>query len=194
MDEYNICVFGASITWGAYDYDKGGWVERLKIALFDEDIFVYNCGRSGNRIDHLIKRIKNEFLARKSNSKGNKIIISIGANDCSVQDGKTRTSLEDYNKGLEKVYLICKELADEVIFTGLTKVDESRTTPVSWVDVHYLQKNVEEYNEAIEYFCKQNKVKFIPLLDLDLDLEDGLHPDSKGHEKIFLRVKEYLEV
>lgn len=26
-----ICVFGASITWGAFDNEKGGWVNRLKL-------------------------------------------------------------------------------------------------------------------------------------------------------------------
>ena len=25
-----ICVFGASITWGACDYEVGGWVARLR--------------------------------------------------------------------------------------------------------------------------------------------------------------------
>ena len=44
-----ICVFGDSITWGASDYEKGGWVERLKTYLMKNknDVDVYNLGVSG---------------------------------------------------------------------------------------------------------------------------------------------------
>jgi lysophospholipase L1-like esterase len=33
------------------------------------------------------------------------------------------------------------------------------------------------------------------MLDLleDSDLEDGLHPTAGGHEKMFLRIKDFLE-
>ena len=27
----NICIFGASITWGGNDRDVGGWVNRLRL-------------------------------------------------------------------------------------------------------------------------------------------------------------------
>ncbi len=44
----HICIFGDSITWGACDYEKGGWVERLKIYFLEhtDNIEVYNLGVS----------------------------------------------------------------------------------------------------------------------------------------------------
>jgi len=55
-----ICVFGASIAWGAWDPDGGGWVTRLRryFEINDYDIEVYNLGVSGNTTKDLLKRFK----------------------------------------------------------------------------------------------------------------------------------------
>ena len=39
-----ICVFGDSIAWGACDFEKGGWADRLKTYFLagDNDIDLYN--------------------------------------------------------------------------------------------------------------------------------------------------------
>ena len=33
MKDINILVFGDSITYGAWDKEKSGWVNRLRLAL-----------------------------------------------------------------------------------------------------------------------------------------------------------------
>ena len=50
------------------------------------------------------------------------------------------------------------------------------------------------YNLKIQEISQKNNLLFINMLDLlsSSDLEDGLHPNSQGHEKMFLRVKEFL--
>jgi lysophospholipase L1-like esterase len=42
--------------------------------------------------------------------------------------------------------------------------------------------------------CEKENLYFIDMFDLlkKNDLEDGLHPNAKGHEKIFEKVKDYL--
>lgn len=63
-----ICIFGDSITWGASDSEKGGWVERLKIYFGEKyDINVYNLGISGDATEDLLVRIEKELRSRKSN-------------------------------------------------------------------------------------------------------------------------------
>jgi len=53
---------------------------------------------------------------------------------------------------------------------------------------------IEKYNSIIRETSAENKLPFINLLDItkNKDLADGLHPNSKGHEKIFLKVKDFL--
>ena len=83
----------------------------------------------------------------------------------------------------------------KVIFIGITSINESKTTPIPWnTDAFYENKDVKKYDQAIKDFCKKNNLPFIEmygLLDKD-DLDDGLHPNSAGHEKMFKRVKDFL--
>ena len=48
-----ICIFGDSITWGAYDPEQGGWATRLRnyFEKQDNDVDVYNLGISGDNIN-----------------------------------------------------------------------------------------------------------------------------------------------
>ena len=81
-----ICVFGASITWGAFDDKKGGWVNRLKLINFAQGncIDIHNLGISGNTTNELLERIDTELFARNPDL----IIFSIGANDSSCFKSK----------------------------------------------------------------------------------------------------------
>jgi len=77
--EQVICIFGASTTWGAWDKEKGGWVNRLRL-FFDknyDNVDVYNLGVSGDTSNGLLKRFKIECEAREPTI----ILISMGEND-----------------------------------------------------------------------------------------------------------------
>lgn len=63
----------------------------------------------------------------------------------------------------------------------------------------YKNKYIEEYDKIIELVCEKNNLIFTDVLSefkkgnykklLD---EDGLHPNSKGHQKIFEIVRDSL--
>ncbi|PIT96571.1 hypothetical protein COT82_02490 [Candidatus Campbellbacteria bacterium CG10_big_fil_rev_8_21_14_0_10_35_52] len=75
-------------------------------------------------------------------------------------------------------------------------MDESKTTPIPWnTDKSYTNENIKRLDNAIEKFCEDNKLKFIPMDGVvgNDDLIDGLHPNTKGHIKIFNRMKSELE-
>ena len=109
-----ICVFGASITWGACDEEKGGWINRLRLHLesFSNKIMIYNLGIPGETTDDLLKRFKNEAGVRlldESESKEYKdhniIILSIGTNDSSTDSKNSpRISPEKFQKNLNKLF------------------------------------------------------------------------------------------
>jgi lysophospholipase L1-like esterase len=56
-------------------------------------------------------------------------------------------------------------------------------------------KNTIMYNAAIKSFCDQNTILFVDMIDVidKQDLEDGMHPTAQGHEKMFVRIKGFLE-
>lgn len=126
------------------------------------------------------------------------IIIAIGTNDASYLKSKdgNYVSSHDFEANLEKIIEKGKKYTDEIIFIGLTKANEAMVAPTPWVpDFHYRNADMKIYDNKIKEVCKKNNLKFIEMMNLlkDEDLEDGLHPNSAGHEKMFLRIKNFLE-
>ena len=190
-----ILVFGSSVTWEAWDKELGGWVNRLKLYFWKEyeEIDVYNLGISGENTKCLAERLETEISAR---NEGELILIfSVGDND-SAKDSSVGVELEDFKKNIEQIIKISKKFTRYIIFLGTKRVDESKTNPVPWdKTVYYKNKNLEDYSYEIESFCKEKKIRFLPLVGLlkKEDFEDGIHPNSRGHEKVFQEVKDFLE-
>jgi len=192
----NICIFGDSITWGAYDPQNGGWVNRLKNYFEEqgEDNDVYNLGVSGDSTTDLFERIEIETKSREANL----IIFAIGVNDAQFihSTNSNRISDGDFESNIKKLFEIAKEFTSKIIFIGLTPVDETKTKPIPWnTDKTYTNERIKKFDQIIENFCLKNNLKFIPINDLlnNDDLIDGLHPNTQGHIKIFDRVKPEIE-
>jgi len=204
-----ILIFGDSIVYGAWDRGKeGGWVQRLRKFL-DEKHFiepdfeysVYNLGVSGNTIGELLERF--EFETKQRLEEGEEIIIifQIGINDSQfvISENKLRTSPEKFKENIQNLIKVAKIFTQKIIFVGLTLVDESKTTPIPWnPNKIYKNENIKRNNEIIKSVCKENNIYFIEIFDKWLKsdyknlLEDGLHPNSPGHQKIFETVKDFL--
>jgi lysophospholipase L1-like esterase len=189
----NICVFGASTTFGIGDDERGGWVDRLKVFLMKDDIRVYNLGISGATTDMLLERMENEARPRRPDI----IILALGSNDSSFRKklGTNFVPIENFKNNLEKIRKVAIDFTDKIIFVGSTIVDEEETVPIPWnTDASYKNEDIIEYNKAIEDFCEKNNIPFIGIYNLlgKNDFKDGLHPNPAGHEKIFRKVKSIL--
>lgn len=195
----NIYIFGDSIVWGACDYEKGGWVERLKSYLMQnkEDVDVYNLGVSGNNTQDLLKRFDVEIKARKSEIS-EMIIIAVGINDSQYIKKREdpQVSLMEFGENIAVLLEKARKITNRVIFVGLTKVDESKVMPIPWDETKYYENRViQNYDSVVGEVCQKQGVPFISLFSVltNQDLEDGLHPNSSGHEKIFKKVFEIVE-
>ncbi len=191
-----ICVFGDSITWGAVDPENGGWVAQLRryFETNNYDISVYNQGVSGDNTDDLLARFEVECKAREPQI----IIFAIGVNDSQYIKTKDnpRVSLEKFQKNLVNLINQAKKFSDKIAFIGLTAVEDKKLMPIPWSDEEkfYDNDNVAKYNSIIERVSLEYNLPFLNLLDLleVKDLDDGLHPNTEGHKKMFLKVKDFL--
>lgn len=204
----HIIAFGDSITYGLND-EKGGWVSRLRRELEKADIAgsvhvknsIDNCGVRGDTTEDLLKRFDVECSARVERKDNPIILFSIGVNDSSRnREGSSRVPIETYRINLGRLFEKAKVVTDKIIFVGLFPADESRTTPINWnPDRSFTNNTISEYNSSIKVFCKENDLTFVdvfkqfsnkPYLEL---LSDGLHPNSKGHQKIYKSIMRALK-
>ncbi|MCH8519510.1 MAG: GDSL-type esterase/lipase family protein [Nanoarchaeota archaeon] len=198
MKQSRIIIFGDSITWGSSDL-KGGWVHRLKIDLESKkeiSFSVYNCGISGDNTQNLLKRFEIENQARFYKGNDEHIVIfAIGIND--AQDTSTKFNLgiplEEFKQNIKLLIKQAQKLSNRIILIGLTPVNENKTTPYyEFEDMYIYQKNAELYNSALEEIAQGHNLEFVSMFNVlhKDDLEDGLHPNSKGHEKMYLKIRE----
>jgi len=204
-----IIVFGDSIAHGVGDTKEGGWVQKLKNFLDEETLSesenkytIYNLGVPGNTTEDLLGRFEFETEQGLKGDEENLVFIfAIGINDSQFIHSKNnlRFSLEEYRKNLEKLLDLAKNFSSKIIFLGLTPVDETKTTPIPWnVDKSYMNEYIQKFDNTLRQFCEENKVYFVEIFksftenDYNKLLEDGLHPNTEGHNIIFRAIKNFL--
>lgn len=140
--------------------------------------------------------MKNRITEELQNSMVNSnnhwtVVFSIGMNDCGMSNGENKVSKEQYRKNLEKIITKSKKFADQVIAVGLNPIDEQKLNESERLR-NYLNSEVKEYENVFRQVCSEKSVKIIPTFEKlqrqeqwNKMLFDGLHPNSKGHEKIY---------
>jgi lysophospholipase L1-like esterase len=196
--EKAICVFGDSIAYGASDKNSG-WVQYLRKFAdnMKDTCFVYNLSVDGDNTQNLLQRFEAETKHR-TEEKDAIIIFAIGINDSQIRGLKNRVSLRVFENNIKKLAALATNITNKVVFVGLTPVDNRKTCPLPY-DKHksYRNDEVKKYNEMLRNVCKYNDIHFVEIYDKFMKanhkrlLEDGLHPNTKGHQKIFKIVKDY---
>ena len=190
-----ICVFGSSIAHGHNDSNGGGWCDRLKREYFKNGEWsVYNLGISGDTSKDVLERFKKECEARSPKV----VLMDIGINDSTFDKDlrRCRVLFRETKENLEKFIEISRRINSKIIFIGLTKVIDKLLTPAPWQEnLSYSNKDVKKYDKIIKEVADENDIPYCPMYDLlkDKDLNDGLHPNSVGHQKMFERIKSFLE-
>lgn len=193
-----ICIFGDSIAWGASDPVGGGWAGRLSShfeADSESDSIIYNLSICGDTTEGLLKRFKSECEARGPQ----KVIFAIGINDTAYFGTKDKPVVdsERFCENLLELAKQAKQITDDVIFVGLTEVDESRTMPVAWDEgVFYDDESIIAYDAIIKEAAQAGGADYVWLGGLvdKKNLEDGLHPNSDGHQRIFEKLVRVLDI
>ena len=196
MKDINILVFGDSITYGAWDKEKSGWVNRLRLALENDNsnnyYTVFNLGISGDVTEGIKNRFVNECKIRFAKEDNTIIIFSIGINDTQNIKDKYRVSLETFRNNVISLINSAKKYTNNILFIGLTKVDESKVAPLPWdKDKCYLNNKITIFDKELKNICLENNIDYLYIYDLlEVDeLFDGLHPNNVGHQKICDKVK-----
>lgn len=204
----NVLVFGASTTYGAWDVSGGGWVQRLRKFIdeqeekigFENHHLIYNLGISGDKTAGLLKRFESETKARVKENRETIFLFHIGINDAIYNQslGTTECTLEQFRENLTKLINLAKKYSKKIVMIGSMPVD-SRVDPMPWSPGRsYQNEHVEKFNEVMESVAGKENVDFIEIYkefiedDYSNFLADGVHMNDKGHEEFYEIVKDYL--
>ena len=191
--EQVICVFGDSISWGAWDEERGGWVNRLWLSLIEHNPYtqVYNLGIDGNTSIGILGRFESEAKNRHATV----LIFQTGGNDAMMRskEGDCQVSLDTFRKTIKEIINRSRSITDKIVFTDLRNCDETKTMPVYWDELYYTNEKIKAYSNELKSVCEAEGVQYLELEELqEQDFNDGLHPNASGHQKIFLQVQNFL--
>lgn len=189
------------------DYEFWGWASRLKadyMKNYSYDRMVMNYGISAYTSDNLVNCFDSFFnaVSRREpwKEKESIVIFTIGINDSAetIHTWEKRVNIEKFEKNIKTLIEKCQQekLIHNVIFLGNINVDEAVINDAEneWNEHFFYNKEIEKYNSVIKRVTEDTTCSYLELFWLmkPEDLEDGLHPNSQGHRKIYEKVKEYL--
>lgn len=200
-----ILVFGDSIGWGAFDIEKGGWVERLKIfylkSFKQRGVSVYNCSISSDTSKGVLNRIESTVdNILKIENEEIIFLFSIGTNDAAYLNSKDNFEIpiEIFKENINKIIEKAKKYSNKILFTGFPKANEFKSMP--WEDytegkIYWENSELKNYEDELKKICLNKNIPLIEIWDLlvNEDLPDGIHPNDLGHNKIYEKVKDYME-
>lgn len=195
----NFIIIGDSISYGIGGKETGGWAELFKQSIVNKDdtkecsSYVQIAAYPGATSKDILDRAEAIFETFKSDESRNIVILAIGLNDTQELDGKNRISSMVSIENIQKLAMFFQERGD-LIVVGLTKIEKNGK--FFWKPSKYYDNNdIELYDSLIEKVSTQLCAEYIPLRDTltSGDYADGVHPNDKGHQKIFDVVREKVK-
>jgi len=187
-----IGIWGDSIVYGSCDSEALGWAGRLRKVLPTDDYNnLYNFGICGDTSEDVLKRFQIEVDAIGPD----KIVFAVGINDSKFPNDTSEhnVSLDIYEKNLEELITTAKKYTEEITIVGATKVDDEwRSARGS----RFMNEEIQKFNEVMKQVATRHNLGYIDVfetLDPSSDLDDGLHPNATGYQKMFEVIKSKLK-
>ena len=175
-----LAIWGDSIVHGGCDPEQGGWVNRLRLHLWNRGLgdHVFNLGLGGNNSSQVLARIGPELLARRGHI--DHALVSVGVNDL-----------------LHPTAPVVPEAFAQNLRAIVGEIRAQGKTPhlLSMITIGKEPEKCAAYNAIIEQVATATNTGFIDLRQSVplTDLPDQVHPNAPGHEKMFQTIKAYFE-
>jgi acyl-CoA thioesterase I len=115
-------------------------------------------------------------------AKPDVLFLALGAND-----GLRGQSVKNLKANLDKIIILAKEKKLKVILAQML------------LPPNYGKKYTESFKQLYRDLAKKHEITLVPFLlqgvagNKKLNIEDGIHPNQKGYEKIRDNILKYLE-
>lgn len=178
-----IGVWGDSITYGKCDSEALGWVGRIRKSYpIGENGHVYNRGIGGDTSEDLLKR----FALEVESIEPEVIVFAIGINDSKYPAGESENlvPIEKFKENMRSLVKQAKEHTVKIYIVSCTSVEPDLQRSSG---TRFTNERIAIYNSFLKELAEREKLQFIDVsnvLDTSTDLQDGLHPNASGYEKL----------
>jgi acyl-CoA thioesterase I len=184
VDDRRVLFFGDSFVAGVGDPAGGGWVGRLSAASAAAGLpfLAYNLGIRHETSSEVARRVQAEAAPRLAPGADCRLVLSVGANDTSIEDGRLRV---EPDRSVEEV----AGMLDAAASLGLAAFTVG---PPPMGDVGQLGR-IEELAARLAELCAGRGVPFVsvtaplaasPAWTAEASAGDGRHPAARGYEEL----------
>lgn len=187
MNRTKIVCIGDSLTAGYGVQSSHRWSSLLSNEL---NIEVVNSGISGDTTSGMLVR----FHEMAINHKPRYIIITGGTNDIwlNLPDNIIIGNILAMTRHA-KYYNITPIIGIPTPFFNLGDITTDESL---FIDIPSLSKRISSFQKILKQFAlddNQNIIDFTLNMNPELFLKDGLHPNEKGHQQMFINAKLSME-
>jgi len=143
-------------------------------------------------------RVKDVLAKLYEIDSGKVVVIGVGVNDCAIiidteSGNRLDPNLDEFRTDYQVLIELAKTKFTKVVALGLISSTEE-VAKLEALEIQYLNKTIEEFNEIIKTICSEKEVRFVDLLRRFLCREeellvDHIHPNKKGVEVICSELK-----
>ena len=112
-------IFGDSISYGLYDEETLGWVNRVKLNLNNNHYF-FNLAIPGQSSKDILDKFEIELKNRYNEQDSFKLIFAFGIKDALLL-GKDNNHINVFKENVLKIIKISKNYTEDINFIGLIK-------------------------------------------------------------------------
>ena len=127
MEDIRIYFIGDSYVNGTGDPEYLGWPGRVCAASKSDDASItsYNLGIRADTSEDVLRRWEREVEARRLKPHDGRVVFGFGANDCWIEDGKTRVARADTVRNTEEILTSAQSLFPTLMIGPPPGIDES---------------------------------------------------------------------
>jgi lysophospholipase L1-like esterase len=191
-----MCIFGDSIVLGLGREEEEGLAALLSKSMEEKnkETKVINLSKDGETTTTLLAHIGVDVEEHKPEE----VIIAIGLNDSAYSFFEHRAviSREQFEKNIVDILFLAQKYAKKITVIGILRTDERHTTFSDDRNVVYQYQNtaIQKYNDSLRGISLTHGVTFIDVYSLlsDEELDDGYHPNTLGHRKLYEEIRKHF--
>ncbi|MGB3510541.1 MAG: GDSL-type esterase/lipase family protein [Microcoleaceae cyanobacterium] len=181
--EIRICFIGDSFVNGTGDPNCLGWAGRICQTAYSQghDITYYNLGVRRETSTDIKNRWFREVSCRLSSEINGKIIFSFGANDTTLEAGKTRVERNQSIENMRQILTQAKEIFPVLMISPPPVEDAEHNIRIANLSDQFAQVCLELNIPYLDVFTPLNKSEN---WRREVAENDGAHPRALGYSKL----------